>query len=495
MLHAARTVVVFGIVSQLAGFAKVLIVAAYFGAGAELDAYYLGLIIPTFLTGLSIGLLQSSFVPIYVAARTRDDDAAARALRDAAVTWTTTALLVIALVLTIAREPALHTLAGAKSLENEPLRAAFVLLLWTAPLTALADALGLLLNVEGRFFASSAAPVISVVVSAAVLAVWPVSGTQALVFSLIAGLVCQLGFVAAGAYRAGIRVRPAFGAAHALSQSMTAMIAPLIIANLLGNLSPAFIQWAAGRAGIGALSAMGYASRLHNAIVQAVVMSVSIVLLPHFSRLISQQRHQELRRILERIFVATLVFFLAAAVFVAAGAPSAIELLIERGRFTSRDTELVSQVWLTLTLGLLGATWGIFLARLFQALQQPWLIAKLSVVSLVANVGCAVLLLPRWGVVGVAAANSLAYAIVTLLFHRQARLTLGPVLTAHTRRFVLTAVAANLLAYLLAMQWGHIARDSALLTTLGHVLIIGATNLLVVRVRPLSLTVSALLRK
>src|SRR5262245_38738180 len=130
MLHAARTVVVFGIVSQLAGFAKVLIVAAYFGAGAQLDAYYLGLIVPTFLTGLSIGLLQSSFVPIYVAARTRNDEAAARELRNAAVTWTTTTLLVIALVLTIAREPALHTLAGARAIADEPLRAAFVVLLW-----------------------------------------------------------------------------------------------------------------------------------------------------------------------------------------------------------------------------------------------------------------------------------------------------------------------------------------------------------------------------
>ena len=495
MLQAARTVVVFGLVSQLAGFAKVLIVAASFGAGAQLDAYYLGLIIPTFLTGLSIGLLQGSFVPIYVAARTRSDDAAAYSLRDTAITWTTTALLLIAVVLTLASGPALRALAGAESLSNEPLRAAFVLLLWTAPLTALADALGLLLNVEGRFLASSAAPIVSVVVSAAVLAAWSGGGTQVLVVSLIAGLVSQLAFVGIAAHRAGIHVRPAFSATQSLSRSMTAMIAPLIIANVLGNLSPAFIQWAASRAGTGALSAMGYAGRLHNAIVQAVVMSVSIVVLPHFSKLLSQERHAELRLALERIFVAAMVFFLATVVFVAAGAPSAIELLIERGRFTSSDTELVSQVWLALTLGLLGATWGIFLARLFQASKQPWLIAKLSVVSLIANVVCATLLLPRWGVVGVAAANSLAYAIVTVLFHRQAWLMLGPMLTAQTRRFVLTALSANLLAYLLAIRWGHMARDSALLATTGHVAIIGVANLLVVRAKPLSLTVTALLRK
>ena len=92
ILSAARTVVVFGVILQVAGFVKLLVIADYFGAGPLLDAYYLGLVIPTFLAGVSAGILQTGFVPAYVGARARGTDATARTLGNATLTWTTLAL-------------------------------------------------------------------------------------------------------------------------------------------------------------------------------------------------------------------------------------------------------------------------------------------------------------------------------------------------------------------------------------------------------------------
>ena len=126
----------------------------------------------------------------------------------------------------------------------------------------------------------------------------------------------------------------------------------MLISNVLGNLVPAFVQMVSARAGTGAISAMGYASRLHNSLVQAVVMSVSVVLLPHFARLVAQQRHGELRDTLQRVFAATLLFSAAAVVLVATAGPLAIRLLLQRGNFSPADALSVSEVWLALTLGL-----------------------------------------------------------------------------------------------------------------------------------------------
>ena len=69
MLAAARTVVAFGILLQFAGFARLLFIADYFGAGAVLDAYYLGLVIPTFLTAVSACTIQTAFVPADIGAK------------------------------------------------------------------------------------------------------------------------------------------------------------------------------------------------------------------------------------------------------------------------------------------------------------------------------------------------------------------------------------------------------------------------------------------
>ena len=148
----------------------------------------------------------------------------------------------------------------------------------------------------------------------------------------------------------------------------------------------------------------GYANRLQQSVVQAIVMSVSIVLLPHFARLIAERRNNELCNTLNRVFAATAVFYFAALAFVAAGGQNTVDALLLRGRFTADDGRLVSELWFALTAGLLGATWGIFLARLFQARQQPWLIANLAAVSVVVNVALTFLLIPRLGVVGVAVA-------------------------------------------------------------------------------------------
>src|SRR5262249_8165489 len=155
-----------------------------------------------------------------------------------------------------------------------------------------------------------------------------------------------------------------------------------------------FIQTLSARAGPGAVSAMGYASRLHNALVQAVVLSISTILLPHFARLLIERRDAELRATLERVFAASFLFAAATLVLVAAGGPSLVQLLLQRGHFTAADSELVARVWLALTAGLLGATWGIFLARLFQALQMLWFIFATGCVSVAANIALAYSLLP-----------------------------------------------------------------------------------------------------
>src|SRR6267378_2010403 len=99
MLAAARTVVGFGVLLQFAGFAKLLFIANYYGAGAVLDAYYLGLVIPAFLTSVSTGTLQTAFVPAYVSARARGEDATARTLANVTLTWIAVALAAVSALL------------------------------------------------------------------------------------------------------------------------------------------------------------------------------------------------------------------------------------------------------------------------------------------------------------------------------------------------------------------------------------------------------------
>ena len=497
MLAAVRTVVAFGIILQVAGFAKLLVIANYFGAGASLDAYYLGLVIPTFLTGVTGGILQTGIVPAYVSTGERGDRAGAGRLGSVALTWTAVVLSVIALLLTITRSVSVPLLAqGVGPETHRELESVFALLVWTAPINGVADAGALLLNAEGRFAAAAAAPLLNAIVGTIVLVASRGGTVAALVWSLLAGLSAQLLVVMLAIRRAGIRLRPQLTLPAIPVHMLGTVALPVLLTMVLANLVPAFVQAVSARAGTGAISAMGYAARLHNSLVQAVVLSVSTVLLPRFARLLAQGKHTELRNTLERVFAATLLFSVAALMLVAAGGPVIVRMLLERGNFNSADAQLVAKVWLALTAGLLGATWFIFLVRLFQVQQLLWFLFTLGCVSVVVNVTLAYTFLPMLGVVGVALGNSVAYTLIMAGGHVRADRVLGRVLGIRTLGFVARTGLANLGAYFAAVLWGSVSAGmSPIVTFFGQFLVIVTANLLVARTAPLGISVAALLRR
>jgi len=329
-----------------------------------------------------------------------------------------------------------------------------------------------------------------------VLLAWHGGVVDALVWSLLAGLAVQALVVLVAIRGAGIRLRLQFTLPPALPRMLGSVALPVLGSMLLGNIIPAFIQMTSVRAGTGAISAIGYASRLHNSLVQAVVLSISVVLLPHFARLTAEGRNAELRATLERVFAATLLFAAATGVLVAVAGPLLVQVLLQRGHFTAADTQLVARVWLALISGLLGATWGIFIVRLFQAQQRVWLIFTLSCISVVANVAFAFALLPVYGVVGVALANSLAYTLIMWLCHRRANRTVGRLLGRNAYAFIARVTLANVVAYALAVGWGDLVGSvNPLAVLVGQFLIVGAANLLVARTPPLSVEPMALLKR
>lgn len=496
IFSAARTVVSLGLLYQVAGLARLLVIARYFGAGPLLDAYYLGQVVPAFLIGLSTALLQTIFIPAYVEALARDDGTEATTIRNGSLTWTALLLGLAAAVIWVGEPLVLDVLwPGIDPAIQSGLRIAFGVLVWTTPLNGLIDAIGLTLNAEGRFTAAASAPLANVIVSVTVLILWPEKGLDALMISLFAGLAAQAVVLILAATGAGIRLLPRLNIGSAFAASAVAIGLPIFIFSVLTNAIPAFIQIVAARAGPGAVSALGYANRLQQSVLQAIVMSVSIVLLPHFARLVAERRDEELRATLRRVFAAATVFSFATVAFIAVGGESTVDFLMQRGRFTAADGHLVSSLWLALTVGLLGTTWTIFLTRLFQAKQLPWVITQLSVLSVAMNVIFALVLFPRYGVEGVALANSIAYTVLMAASHIRALRFLKRLLDGTTRSFVLLAFVANAAAYVGAMAWQALVKgDSPLLGIAGQVAIIAGCNIFVLRRPPLGLSARALLR-
>ena len=105
LLRAASTVSLFTLASRITGLAREASVAAFFGAGAWMDAFQVAFRIPNLLRRLfAEGAFSQAFVPILADTRTRDGDEATRRLVDAVATmlfWT----LLLACVLGVIGAP------------------------------------------------------------------------------------------------------------------------------------------------------------------------------------------------------------------------------------------------------------------------------------------------------------------------------------------------------------------------------------------------------
>lgn len=391
MLSNVRVVTLLTIIAQVAAFVRTAIMAYIFGASSVVDAYNLALVAPVMTAGIISGWVQSGFVGRYMERLTHSAESAAQ-FRTAM--WQLLLLIgaALALVMVLSRSLIAGTLVPANTAATLRLtEAALLIAAWSLPLNIVSDYIGLVLNCHGRFAAAASAPVLNALFSAGALWLWPTRDMDALVISLLLGGAVQLCTLLIALGRAKLHF---VWEVLRLSDDvrMTLRLAlPIMPAVVFSNGTTMIIQLTCARLGEGAVAIYGYASRLHGAATQVLIIGISTVLLPRFAALIARNESNEIVRLLWRIGRASLMIcvFVAAGVGVL-GTPVVLTLL-GRGHFDHALGERVGQAWLLLTLSLFPFGLATFFAKLYQAKLRPQLLSMSSLVALIATtVACLV---------------------------------------------------------------------------------------------------------
>lgn len=370
MLGSTRTVVLFGIAVQIAAFMRTAIIAATLGASLDVDAYNLGLIAPSFISTVIGSWLQLSFIGRYTSLVTTGETRLAAAYRGR--------MLILMLGLALAFASLCFLLPGhimALFLPNgQPATVAAA----TAALRLsglilvpiiLGDFIALILNSHGRFFAAALAPLVNALVSVLGLLLWPSTDLSALVWTLLLGSLAQCLAVAMAlkGMRLTFPVRTSAAKAEVRTTLMLAL--PLLPAMMLANSAAAIIQFRAAELGEGAVAIYGYASRLHGALAQILVIGLSTVLLPHFAALWSRGENAEVIILFRRLARCTILVVAYVMVGIFLMGETATRMLFERGVFDAQHAQQVSWLWGLLSLSLFPAAFGTFIAKFCQAVR------------------------------------------------------------------------------------------------------------------------------
>jgi len=437
-------VVLCGLLAQITGFVKLLLIAHYFGVSPELDGYYLALAIPAVVQGFITSAVQTGFVPIYISLRSQGAIDEAHSLAVAVFHRLFLFLLFLSLALSLSSETIIVWLTPASSATVQQAAAiSFKILAFSALANGLIDYFSLLLNAHHRYVAAALGPAINAVVSSLILFAWPEWGINNLIWGLMAGMLLQLLVALFACHKSGIKLD--FFSRSLRHNALTRvykLTLPILLGVALANANNTVIQFFSAMTGDGGVSTLGYASRLHVVFLQVVIMGVSAVLLPNFSGMVANGQNQQIHAVLQHTFRMSLLLGILMAIAIGSMGTDIVTLLLQRGRFDHEAAKNVSFIWLIYTLGLLPIAWGTFVAKYFQATQKPWVITRLAILSFASNTILAWLLLQSHGLPGLAAASGFSYLLVAIGYHRAVSRDLGqPILQGEIgRKAVVTLI-------------------------------------------------------
>ena len=402
------------ILSRLLGFARDIVVAASLGAGPVADAFVVALRIPTLMRRLlAEGAFNSAFVPLFAGARAegrggRFASEVFSLVAAGALGATAAALAAMPIVVALIA-PGLSKDGGEVALAVELSRITFPGCLATALMIVAAA----ILNARGHFVAPALAPaLLNVVLLLAWLGVWLAGAAGAMAartfaWALLAGSVAQCVLVFSAFVRAGLRLRPVVPRLTPEVRRFLALAGPGIVAAGITQVN-AVVALLVASAELGAVTWLYYADRVYQLPLGIIAVVVGMALLPVLVQGSSGCEAEARRYAMSRAVEAMLFLALPASVALAMTGPEVATVLFGRGAFSADDAAATGAALSIMAIGLPAFVVARLLQSLFFAraeMRPPFLIALLGIAV---DVAASLLLFPRLGHLGIAAACALS---------------------------------------------------------------------------------------
>ncbi len=485
-------------------YATQVLLAAWFGAGKEMDAYLAATSVPFFLATLLLEALHLAFVPVFIEHRARGETAAAQQMVGAILFALVLGLGVVSVAGVLISPFLIRVLAPGFDPERLTLATGMSRIIFPSVLfLTVAGFLNSLHYAHKRFLVPALSPLLSASVNLAIIAALaPRIGITSSALGTLFGSLAQCLLALPLLREHGIRLN-----ISNLRNTALAEVARLagwrIAGDLLGKATPVVDRWLASGLAVGSISYLGYATRIIEFALGLIGRSINAVLFPLLAERAADEDIASLSRAVSVGMRMTALVALPISAIVLVLREPVVRVLFQRNAFDAAATQGVSLV-LVGYVGIFAANaLGGQIVQTLYALKQSRAIAAISIIGSLGYIVGAITLTPRWGVLGLAVALSLNYlfnllAYAFLLF-RKLRAQWDPNVT----RFYWTASAAAILAGATASSvYGALGAPDfvtdqiiALGTAVGMALGLYTSILLVMRAPEIPMLWSALTRR
>lgn len=456
---AGATVAVMLLVSRLLGWVRVAVLAATFGPGPELDAFYAAFRIPDLVFQLvAAGSLSSALLPVLGGLIAGNEQARAWRLASTIANLLLIAMTVLAAGFAIFAPQLVPLLAPGfdQAVQAETVVMTRIMVL-SPILLGLGSVATAVLNVQGRFAASALAPILynlGIIGGAVVLT--PILGAQGLAVGVVLGALGGLLIQLAPLWRIGIRYRRILDFGDPLARRVLVLLAPRTLGQGASQITFLVVTTLASGLGTGAVTEFNFAFTLAQVPMALIGMPLGIVVFPTLVRFLASGAVDEYAALLTRSlrFLVFLVIPLTAIVIVLSS--QLVTLVLGFGRLSEADIASVAVTLGALTVGLIGFAVNPVLTRAFYAAEDTRTPVLAAVGGVAISVVLAPLLVGPFGLPGIGAAMAIANTLESLgllvvLARRGGAVKLAPLGTHLVRVLAVTAPAT--LGALAVLGW------------------------------------------
>jgi putative peptidoglycan lipid II flippase len=407
--------------SRVLGLLRDVAIAAFVGASANADAFFVAFKIPNFLRRLfAEGAFSQAFIPVLADYKAEGSQAAVKALVDrvagvlgGSLLFITAISMLAAPVITMIFAPGFINQPEKFRLTSEMIRITFPYLM----LISMTGFCGAILNSYGRFAVPAFTPVflnISLIFAALVAAPWFEVPVFALAWGVLFAGVVQLLFQFPSLYRLELVPRPRWDTGDEGVRRILKLMVPALFGVSVSQINLLLDTVLASFLPTGSVSWLYYSDRLAELPLGIFAIAIATVILPNLSA------HRAAAR--ESHFSGTLDWALRWVLLI--GVPSALALMLlaepilitlfQYGKLTSTDVDMSALSLQAYSIGLIAFMLVKVLAPGFYARKDIATPVKIGIMAMVANMILnLVLALPLmylWNIghVGLALATSVA---------------------------------------------------------------------------------------
>ncbi|GAB3248708.1 murein biosynthesis integral membrane protein MurJ [Arthrobacter pigmenti] len=409
MSRAAILVTGLTAISTLLGFVRDIVIAAVYGAGTALDAYWVAQGLMNILLGLVGYSMMRSVTPV-VAREVAAEGGDCRGHRSFNVALTVTMVVLGAgsVVMGILAGPVAGLIAPGFDGEAAQLLEMLTRIVLVATVViAATDLLAALSQAHGRFAWSSLQGVpFNVIMIAAAGLFGPHYGITALAVGFVVGSVARLVLQIPPLVSLGTKIRPGWNLGDPGFREIAWLVPPMLVGNAVVNVNTLVDRAVASTLDEGAVSALAYGWRLVNLPETLIVAALLVPLYPALSA--AANNPAEIRRMVGRGLSVTVTVLVPVCLVIAIAALPLVQLVFARGAFDSEDAAVTAAAVAWFTPGLLALGCRQVVVSTSYAVGDSKAPVVVAIGAMVINVTGDILLAPVLGVAGIALATSVS---------------------------------------------------------------------------------------